>query len=77
MKFFFKIGVLVKIAGSNRAKLCNMVNEGSQAMLIRRFSIVFLTLFFIAVLVAFALFHAKTPAYAKPIFAPVTSDTTH
>lgn len=54
-----------------------MVNEGSQAMLIRRFSIVFLTLFFIAVLVAFALFHAKTPAYAKPIFAPVTSDTTH
>ncbi|WP_297326330.1 hypothetical protein [uncultured Bartonella sp.] len=43
-------------------------------MLIRRFSVVFVTLFFVAVLVAFAVFHAKTPAYAKPIFAPITSE---
>ncbi len=43
-------------------------------MLIRRFSIVFLALFFMAVLLAFALFHAKTPAFAKPIFAPITDN---
>lgn len=44
-------------------------------MLIRRFSILLLTLFFMAILLAFALFHAKTPAFAKPIFAPVTNNT--
>ena len=54
-----------------------MVNEGSQIMLIRRFSILFLTLVFVAVLGAFALFHAKAPAYAKPIFAPLTSQSTN
>ena len=66
-----------KITGFRRSKLCNMVNEGSQFMLIRRFSILFLTLVFVAVLGAFALFHAKTPAYAKPIFAPVTTQPTN
>lgn len=41
-------------------------------MLIRRFSVVILALFCMAMLMAFALFHAKTPAFAKPIFAPIT-----
>ncbi|AQT46908.1 hypothetical protein [Bartonella choladocola] len=45
-------------------------------MLIRRFSILFLALVFVAALGAFALFHAKTPAYAKPIIAPLANNST-
>lgn len=36
-------------------------------MLIRRFSILCITVFCLSVIAAVALFHAKTPVYAKPL----------
>lgn len=44
-------------------------------MLIRRFSIFCIVVFCLAVVVAFTLFHAKTPAFAKPLLDPIITNT--